>query len=292
MGIVPALEPYVTSYAVATAEEALTLRRRTDKPITVLCCGAYKRVRGTAFSVGSLDDAFAIPSGVKAAVKIDSGMHRTGCDEQTLPAVLRTLSGRHIEIDSAYTHFCDPSDAETTARQFERFDGMTRTLGVPRHCCASNCLTLDKTYYLDGVRPGLALYGYGRADLRPAMTVTAPVIAVRFVRKGEHIGYGDYTARRDMRVATVRLGYADGFRRCGAPLSVDCKGQKCRVVGRVCMDMFMFDASLVAVRPGETVTVLGGRATMDALCRAYRTIEYEVLTGFDKSRSNTIYIGL
>lgn len=291
MGVIPALEPYAEGFAVATPGEAAALRKRTDKPITVLCCGAYQRIRNTAFSVGSPADAFDIPGGVKAAVKVNTGMNRIGCTKETLPDVLRILAKRRIEIDSVYTHFYDACDRISAQEQFSRFEAWTSGLSVRRHCCASSCLTVDDgAYYLDAVRPGLALYGYGEG-MTPAMTVTAPVISIGRVKKGEHIGYGTRTAGRDMRVATVRFGYADGFRRTILPVYVEAEKKLCRVEGSVCMDMFMFDASFTGVKEGDEVTILGGKAVMGNLCRAYRTIEYEVLTGFDRARVAKKYIG-
>lgn len=288
LGIVPTLEPYVASYAVATADEAVALRPYTDKTVLVLSGGAYAEVDNVAYCVGSVVDAYGVPSGAQAAVKVNSGMNRLGCGKD-LYKILDILAARGIPVHSVYTHFFDPTDGAATAAQFERFDALTADLCLPRHCCAGNALTLDRKYYLDGVRVGLPLYGYGRRDLLPAMTVSAPIVAIHKVKRGEHIGYGTYTAERDMTVATVRLGYADGYRRVDRPVYVDFRGIRCAVVGQICMDAFMFDATRAPVRVGDSVLVLGGEATMESLCDAYQTIEYEVLTGFDRKRTKTIY---
>ena len=154
---------------------------------------------------------------------------------------------------------------------------------------ASNWLYANKKY--DFIRCGLNLYGYGMAGLFPAMRVTAKIIRVAKVRKGENVGYGNYVLDRDAVIATVNTGYRDGFlrkRRCAEKRYVSINGVKCKVVGQICMDMFMVDVTNVRAKVGDEVCIVGKEMSGEEFSKQNSTVVYEVLTTF-YHREDIIY---
>ena len=154
-------------------------------------------------------------------------------------------------------------------------------------------LELPQEFYKDAIRPGLAVYGYGSGIVSPILSIYAPIIKIAFVRQGEHISYGDYTAPRDMLVASIRAGYADGIRRKADPNAdnrfVSVNGVLCPIVGQVCMDITMVDVSKVKICYRDKVFVLGNGISANDIALAENTNVYEVLTSF-KGRVNRRYI--
>lgn len=278
-------------FAVATYAEALRLKRITDKPVLILGPAENAPVpAGAVPSVGSFAEADLLARNGwrgRVHIKVDTGMRRLGCRPESARLLADRIAAAGMRPDGVFTHFHCAEDAGIAARQFALFDDATRGLGLQRHCCASNGLFLPEAFRLNMTRPGLALYGYGAEGLMPAMRVTGEVTALHFVKRGEYIGYGRIAAPRDMTAATIRGGYADGFRRGSLRRTVQIRGKACPVVGQVCMDMFFADVTDILCHVGDEVVVLGDG---EALARAYGTIVYEVLTGFGQARGQRRYV--
>ncbi|MGD0229471.1 MAG: alanine racemase [Syntrophorhabdales bacterium] len=241
---------------------------------------------------------------LKIHVKIDTGMGRLGfgCDElDTLVARLRTL--RDVEIEGVMSHF---SASETRddhgLRQVARFNGVVARLrenGIePRfaHMANSAGLLNYPEAHFTMVRPGLMLYGcypdsslHGRLMLRPVMRWTSRVSSLRAFTAGSALSYGGtYVTQRETRVAYVPVGYADGYPRALSNRgAVVIAGNRCPIVGRVCMDWLFVDVTgLPDVAPGDEVVLLGGTAgeaiTAEEIAEKVGTIPYEVLCGVSK----------
>lgn len=244
-------------------------------------------------------------------VKLDTGMHRVGLLADEVPdaiATLRSLDG--IEIEGAWSHLAvaDVPDHPFTRKQLDLFRdllGSMERAGVePRYRHIANSaatLSLPESH-LDLVRCGVAVYGLwpgdaliGTADLRPAMSLRARINMVKQVPGGEALSYGlEYELEQGARVATVPIGYADGYdRRLSGRADVLVNSKRYRVSGTVCMDQFMVDLGDAAAGVGEIATLLGRdgdeRITAEDLARHIGTINYEVTTRV-ASRVPRVYV--
>lgn len=223
-------------------------------------------------------------------VKVDTGMHRLGLLAhqvvdcvQRLPAVQRLGYMTHFACADETTNACTSNQAQQLSDQIALLpDGDTSLAN-------SAGVLLWPSYHGDWVRPGIMLYGASPCADRPAaewglravMTLTAPIIALRDIPAGDTVGYGaTFKAERPMRVATVAIGYADGYPRhapTGTPVAV--RGHKTGTLGRVSMDMLSVDVTdIPGVVLGDNVELWGRQVPVDDVARATGTIGYELLT--------------
>ncbi len=301
------LEPldFLYGFAVATAEEAHILRAHgIRKPILILGYTfpysyeglVREEIRPAVFRMDMAEEladaARRVGKPVKIHIKVDTGMGRIGIlpEDSGLRFVERLLReeslSRWIEIEGIFTHFAraDETDKSSARGQYERFVRFTgrieRELGlrIPlRHCANSaGILELPETC-LDMARAGITLYGlYPSAEvrrdlvpLRPALSLHSTVVYVKTLRPGDSVSYGGtFTAERETRVATIPIGYGDGYPRgLSGKGAVLIHGRKAPILGRVCMDQLMVDVSEIPeTREGDTVTLLGrdGEEHLDA----------------------------
>lgn len=245
-------------------------------------------------------------------LKLDTGMTRIGFfaydHERTLPELLEVCGLPHLHVEGVFTHFCvadskAPKDEAFTRTQYARFTAMLDALAAHgirpelRHCASSGATILYPELALDMVRPGIATYGHapsedaeGILDLRPLMTVRTTVAQLREIPAGTSISYGrTYTAERDMRVAVLPIGYADGLLRgLSGKVSFRIRGRMARSVGRICMDMCMVDVSEIPeIRVGDEAALFGYDTDgtllpCERIAQQAGTISYEILCGISK----------
>lgn len=245
-------------------------------------------------------------------LKLDTGMTRIGFfaydHERTLPELLEVCGLPHLHVEGVFTHFCvadskAPEDEAFTRTQYARFTAMLDALAAHgirpelRHCASSGATILYPELALDMVRPGIATYGHapsedaeGILDLRPLMTVRTTVAQLREIPAGTSISYGrTYTAERDMRVAVLPIGYADGLlRSLSGKVSFRIRGRMARSVGRICMDMCMVDVSEIpGIRVGDEAALFGYDTDgtllpCERIAQQAGTISYEILCGISK----------
>ncbi len=223
------------------------------------------------------------PSPGPAAIHVDTGMNRLGLSEPhwtlaagMLPEPVRLIS--HLS--------CGDEPSPANAQQLEAFErASTFWPGVQRSLSATGGAYLGKAYHCDEIRPGIGLYGGGPkppegSAPHTVVTLKAPVIQVRDVKAGESAGYGrTWTARADATLATVGLGYADGYLRSASNRGhVFLDGQRRPIVGRVSMDLIIVDATGLSVSPGDEIEMLGPNMNLSEVAGAMGTIDYEVLT--------------
>lgn len=235
---------------------------------------------------------------LRAAVHIDTGMHRLGMQADEIDALAgpeRELFD-HFELSLVMSHLAcaDEPDNPMNERQRQKFDALRAKLPpAPASLANSGGTFLGPAFHYDLVRPGIALYGGRALEGRPnpmqwVVQFQARILQIRDVPAGEAIGYGaSYRTQRPSRIATIACGYADGFLRSlsgptGKPGPVGFIGEHpVKVVGRVSMDLITVDVTDVpakeAVR-GAWVEVLGRRTTIDDLTDRAGTIGYELLT--------------
>jgi alanine racemase len=296
---------------VALVEEGLALRHVGVTAPIVALGGQYtdydlllqQRLTPLVYRADMID-ALAAAARARGAVaeahfKLDSGMGRIGALPNELPALIEHLRGRpEVRITGLCSHFAnaDLHDPTATRVALELFADARRALLEARQplqlCHLANSaavLDLPSSHY-DMVRPGLMLYGAvpaprfaGMADLKPAMTWVTGISHLKRVPAGTPISYGHrWTARRDSVIATLPIGYADGYRRSLTnKAEALLRGRRVKQVGTVCMDMMMIDATDVPdVRLGDAVVLLGEqgkeRITAQDLADLCDTIPYEL----------------
>jgi alanine racemase len=304
-----------TMLAVADIEEGVDLRKSGVRaPILVF----------GALSVSDLDGVFdhdltptisspAAGHALQAAaemrktklryhLKIDTGMNRLGFRHDNLKRTLPPLlSSPNLTLDAVHTHFgtADEPGHQLFETQRTRFEGACRVLDDlgagprVRHAANSAALLRDSRVWFDFVRPGLLLYGLvppplaSTLPLRPVMSLTSQVVAVKGVRVGEPVGYGGrFTAERPVTLAVIPAGYADGLdRRLENHGRVLVRGRRAPIVGAISMDMMTVDVTEIGeVGPGDDVVFLGSQGkepqqTIDAreMAAWIGTIPYEIL---------------
>jgi len=238
---------------------------------------------------------------VQVHVKIDTGMGRIGLPPaEAAEFIADVASVPGIAVEGLMTHFADADlqDKQFASVQMDRFETLVRELegkgiAVPlRHAANSAAVLAYDRALLTMVRPGLMLYGYNPlekhapSELRPVLSWTTRVAFVKKVAAGTPVSYGrTFVTKRESLIATVPVGYADGFDRAlsnrGEALV---RGARVRVAGRVCMDMTMLDVTEVpGVAEGDEVMLIGmqgsERITADEIAGKIGTISYEVLCG-------------
>ena len=240
-------------------------------------------------------------------IKLDTGMHRLGFIENEMPRLLEMLRGQDaVRPKSIFSHLCaadDPSMDDYTMEQFAIFDRCCDALQsgfdyhILRHILNSTGITRFPDHQFDMVRLGICLYGVPtmhdgtQDDLRLVSSLRSVIIAIREWPAGTTIGYNRRgVLTRRSRIATVPVGYADGyFRRFGGGrASMLVNGQRCPTVGNICMDICMIDVTDVDCRPGDVVEIFGDNITPEELGEIADTIPYEILTAV-KQRVKRIY---
>lgn len=233
-------------------------------------------------------------------LKIDTGMGRIGLSpaaaQEALPALLKNP---WLKIEGLYTHLACADSASVTSQQRKVFHGITRDFaksGYPLHMANSGGVLARSACWYNLVRPGLALYGgvpwpalRRIIDLHPVLSWKARVVFLKTVAKGTPLSYGwTWRARRRSRIATLPVGYADGYRReLSNRGEVLVKGRRCPVVGRVTMDQILVDVTgLPGVDVGEEAVLIGRQGkeevTAEEMAGWAKTIPYEILCGISK----------
>lgn len=313
--------PYVYGYATATAEEAFILRRAgLKKPILILgytfpyCYEELIRqdIRPAVFRKDMLEalDECAGQLGKKALVhvKVDTGMSRIGIrpDEEGLAFMEWAAGLPHVAMEGAFTHFAradeeDKGSARAQLLQFTEFLGKVKARTgkeIPiKHCSNSaGILTLPEAN-LSLVRAGIILYGLSPSEevtkeilsLRPVLSLKSHLVYVKEVEAGTPVSYGGtYVTSRRMRIATVPVGYGDGYPRSLSNKGyVLIRGKRAQILGRVCMDQFMADVTdIPEAKEGDEVTLIGRdgaeEITMEALGALSGRFNYELACDLGK----------
>ncbi len=306
-----ALEKKVAGFCVATAEEALALRDAGIKnPILIvgyifpgssealimeditLTVFDYETAETLSMMAGRLGKT------VKVHIKLDTGMGRIGflpC-EQSVETVSQIAKLPHLEIEGLFSHFAcadetDKTSAKAQLDAFIRFSEQLEGKGVhiPVHHMSNSAAITDlPDARFNMVRCGIATYGLYPSDevnrqalkLKPAMSLHAKVTYVKTVPAGTPISYGStFVTERETVVATVPIGYADGYpRSLSGKGYMIIRGKKARVLGRVCMDQLMVDVTdIEGVCRGDEVIVMGQGVDTETVARLSDRLHYELI---------------
>jgi len=239
-------------------------------------------------------------------LKVDTGMHRLGFAEEDLPLLLtRFQQHKNIQVKSIFTHLAASQDAvhdDFTRQQIAAFTRMADALSlgleypVMRHVLNSAGISRFPEAQFDMVRLGISLYGVPADEAEAALlqnvsTLRSSISQLKKIPGGDSVGYNrSFFARRDMTIAIVPIGYADGLsRKLGnSKGKMVVSNHLCPIIGEVCMDMCMLDVSGLNVREGDPVIVFGDIYPITRFAADLKTIPYEVLTGISR-RVKRIY---
>ena len=311
-------------FAVSNIEEALQLRKSNIKaPVLILGytpaeCASVLAENDISQCVYSFEYAKLLSDSlsntnntIKTHIKIDTGMGRLGyqydCQLSAVSQIIRTSQLDGIEVEGIFTHFAVSDGGERcksfTVGQFEKFKEITDSLernGMIfkyKHCSNSAATVVYPNFEMDMVRAGLILYGLTPSDevkyrdsvLKPVMSLKSVISYVKDIDTGDTVSYGcDFVADKKMKIATVPMGYADGFGRSNAihDVFLTVRGQKAPIIGRICMDQLLLDVTHVHdVAIGDEVTVFGTTEncnSVDDIAAANGTINYEIICSVGK----------
>ncbi|MBR2417575.1 MAG: alanine racemase [Clostridia bacterium] len=319
-GLVPVakhIESKVDYFAVATVEDALELRENSiRKPVIILSYTSPLQydmllsndITATIYNVdeAKLLSDMAAEKGkkVKIHIPVDTGMGRIGFtpDEEGVAAISEIAKMPGLYLEGLFSHYAladckDKTEAYRQSELFDRFIEMLEAKGVyiPIKHINNSAGTIDLPKKYDMCRVGIALYGLYPSDevdkeklkLKPAMEVFSHIVHLKTVTKGTKIGYGHiYEAPSERRIATISIGYADGYKRCLTGVGyVLVKGRKAPIAGKICMDQFMADVTDIPdLKVGDTVVIMGrdgeeeiSAEKLGSMCHSFN---YEIICSF------------
>lgn len=327
-------EECVAGFAVATAEEAIELRDADiNKPVLVLGYTfpqdydelIYRNVRMTVFRRDTLKklseaverlNSSGISCKALVHIKVDTGMGRIGImpDDEGLAFVEEAMSCKGIEVEGIFTHFAraDETDKTSAVEQYEKFIAFVNRAEkmcgktIPYKHCANSAAILELPQTnMDLVRAGIAMYGLWPSDevkkeiaLQPVLSLHSHIVYCKEVPTGTPISYGGtYVTDKVTRVATVPVGYGDGYPRGLSNIGhVLVCGKKAPILGRICMDQFMVDVSDIPdATEGCLVTLIGRdgkeEITMEQLGDLSGRFNYELACDLGKRIPRVYYEG-
>ncbi len=307
---------YIWGFAVATAQEAFTLREEgIKKPILILgytfeedykemvkqqirpAVFQYETARKLAKAAGELKKS------IKIHIALDTGMTRIGYSDtmESIAQIRKIVALKEIEIEGIFTHFARADEADKTSalNQFERYENFVRKLeqsglSIPmKHCSNSAGIVELPQMNLDAVRAGITIYGIypsmevkrDLVKLRPVMELKSCIVYIKTVDKGTPVSYGGtFVTPRKMRIATIPVGYGDGY-----PRSLSNKGwvlihgKKAPILGRICMDQFMVDISEIPeAKELDEVVLIGEGLSVETLGELSGRFPYEFVCDIGK----------
>lgn len=306
----------VTDFAVATLEEAIELRQGNISgqifvlgytPIALAQKLIEYDITQTVVDERHAEELSKISGNIKAVFALDTGMNRIGLDADNPEHCEKIITEytKKLCVQGIFTHLCNADSADSEAidftnnqiRKFERIAGLVENLNLPYvHCLNSAGGLWNKCKKSVFARLGIILYGlkpnYLNAlpgGIKPALSWYSVVSMVKTLRAGETVGYGrTFKAEKEMKVATVCAGYADGYNRLlSNKYYVLINGKKAPVLGRICMDQFMVDVTEIdGVEMGSKVTLIGQDGneviTADDMAESIGTIGYEIVCNISR----------
>ena len=314
------LENQVDYFATATIEEAIELRENgISAPVLILGYVSPSQYSDLVeYDITQTIDSYAQALALekeaarqnrkaKAHLAVDTGMTRIGFQvtEHDADEAAKIADLPHIELEGMFTHFscADQEDKTYCSVQMEKYDKMTALLAergvtIPlRHICNSAGIMEFDDHRFEMVRSGIITYGMypsdevdpGLLNLRPALRWLSRVTHVKTLPAGREISYGGtYVTTRDTVVATIPVGYADGYRRnLSGKFYVLIHGKKAPILGRICMDQMMVDVTgIPGVKVGNRVTLVGTDGnetiTMEAISALADSFNYEFVCGISR----------
>ncbi|MBI4947169.1 MAG: bifunctional UDP-N-acetylmuramoyl-tripeptide:D-alanyl-D-alanine ligase/alanine racemase [Bacteroidetes bacterium] len=287
------LEPEIFSFRVLKLFEEAVKRRRSPSPSLPVREGARVEVLPNGEDLGGADR-------YPIHIKLDTGMHRLGFEEKDVNELaVRIANSKVLQVRSVFSHLAGSDEVahdEFTRLQIKKIGEMSEVIRshfnypVLRHILNSAGIVRFPGAQFEMVRLGIGLYGIGankreQPQLKNVSTLKSIISQIKSISVGESIGYSrKFVAQKDMRIATVPIGYADGLSRrlSNGKGKMIVKGAQVSIVGNVCMDMCMLDVTGVQCAEGDEVIVFGEQYPIDLLANDMDTIPYEVFTGISR----------
>ena len=234
------------------------------------------------------------------AIHFDTGINRLGLTPKETAAFIEDTGLRaKLDISLVMSHLAC-SDDETNPMNGQQLADFKKIImhfpGIPASLANSGGILLGPDYHFELVRPGLMMFGGNPArgempeNIKPVFQISGKILQIRRLEAGQSVGYGaTWTAKRPCHIATINIGYADGylqmFNNCGSAYAKD---TRLAVVGRVSMDMIGVDVTDIKIVPGEDVELLGEHITLEMASEVSTLSQYEILTGV-RERYQRIY---
>ena len=306
-----ALKGRVDFFACACVKEALNIRVY-DKETPVLILGAVDISsidciveNNISISVGSIDflnDLVKIRKMIKIHLQINTGLNRFGFKKirDFKRALKLCLNSDNLVLEGVYSHFATKkNDTVFMGKQYLRFLQFKRYVkdsSVIFHISNSFATECFSSYHFDMVRVGMVLYGFlpNKLETKPIATIKSKIVHVVNLKKGDSVGYDrTFVASKNMIIGVVPVGYADGMNRLlSNKAKVLVNGAWCKVLGMICMDVFMVDLSNIDAQVGSSVVILGddkGKTiNVNDYAKIIKTSPYEIICSFKYNRMNYI----
>lgn len=320
------LENGVTMLGVGVIEEGIVLREAGIKA-PILICGltmndqieplVMYNLTATVCKLKTIQTLSRIASKNKKRarihIKIDTGMGRLGIPStDTLNFVKKISQMKNIEIEGIFTHFAasNEEDRNYTRKQFEKYrkallELERERINIPlKHVANSAAILNSSSFHLNAVRPGIIIYGLfpwpetkRTVQLRPAAEFKTKIVFLKEVPAGKSIGYGrTYTTTKPTRIATLPLGYADGYSwLLSNNGEVLVRGERAPIIGEICMDLCIVDVTDIGgVQIGDEVVLWGKQGSrmipVEEVAQKIGSIVYEVICMVDKERVPRVFI--
>ncbi len=240
-------------------------------------------------------------------IKLDTGMHRLGFEENELPELIKLLkSEKSLHVKSIFSHLVASDNVafdDFTNKQISMFDEAANQIQnavgykTLKHICNSGAITRFKNAHYNMVRLGIGMYGVGfnsieKQNLKNISTLKTRISQIKYLASGDSVGYNrNAIMTKETTIATIPIGYADGFsRKLGnGQFRVSINNKTCITVGNICMDMCMVDITDMNCKEGDEVVIFETNEQLNQLSQAMETIPYEVLTGIS-SRVKRVYV--
>ena len=229
-------------------------------------------------------------------IKIDTGMNRLGLSKNEIAQAAKIFSkNKNFIMKGIYTHFAEADKKKSTFTRkqistfkhcVEYFKKSISSIDFIHASNSSGIINYEDDFF-NTIRPGLFIYGLSNEkNLKPVMSLMTKVIKIRKLNKGDSVSYGrTFIAKRKMKIAVIPLGYADGLPRSLSNKGyLFCKGNKCKIIGRVCMDLTMIDVTNVKnIRIGSNITIFDDKnLTAKDIAKMIQTIPYDIVCGISK----------
>ncbi len=286
-------------FAVSKLTEAREVRQLSNKPILILSGFhtqdnlkeiAHYQHHLVVHHISQSKYLFNFKQPLHIWLKIETGMHRLGLAKNDLKNLLeKSQKHPHIRIEALMSHLSSADEIKNTNKQNISLIQLKKLIqlapkNLPKSLANSAAILDFKVAHLDYVRAGIMLYGISpfhniHPDLKPVMTLSAPIIATKILAKGDKVGYGQtYSAPNKTHIAIIAIGYADGYPRSaqnGTPVLIN--SCLCSLIGRVSMDLICVDLKNTKASVGDEAVLWGKGLAAEIIAKHSNTIAYELL---------------
>ena len=301
--VVRILKNKVKLWGVANSIEALQLRKLINKDSVILIVGFSNNYReliknNISMTVDNIKQIKEINRAAKSLnkiakihIKINTGMNRNGLKSVNLFKQLLSFINKtpNLKLEGVYTHFFDADEVNNNVNKqvktFKKYIQILSTKNILIHVGGSFAINHALPQFVNMIRCGFFVYGYGCKSLQPVMQIKSKILKITKIKNEQYIGYGK-TKIKNKRVALIPFGYADGLsRNLYKNGYVLINNTKCKILGKICMDVHMCDVTNCVARVGDDVVVFNNAYEW---ARLTSTSPYEILTNFCGSRTKDI----